>query len=158
MTTLTLDEAIARSSLFGDLDPRSRELLGRLLVERTARNHEILVREGDRPHPYGDALFLVLEGQVEIRREDRDKAGAGPLATLGPGDFFGVVSLVDDGPRHATCVMATHGRLGCLARRTLDALAHSDLEVAIGVEHAIARQIARDLRMFNEKLVHELHR
>ncbi len=156
MTSLSLDEAIARSSLFGDLDARSRALLGRIMVERTARRGEALVREGDRPHPYGDALFLVLEGQVEIVRKDRDEAGAGPLALLGPGDFFGVVSLVDDGPRAATCQMASHGRLGCLARRTLDALAHSDLDVAVGVEHAIARQIARDLRLFNEKLVRQV--
>lgn len=153
---LSLEQAIGQSTLFGELDERARSLLERLLVERPARAGERLVREGERPHPYGDALFLVLEGEVEIRRQDRDQAGAGPIARLGPGDFFGVVSLVDDGPRAASCVVASPGRLACLARRTLDALSTSDPPLALAVELALARQMAHDLRIFNERLVARL--
>lgn len=144
---MTLDEALSASTLFADLAAGERDLLARVMVVRSFRPGEVLVREGERPHPVGDALFLVLEGQVDVHRADR-----GALGRLGPGDFIGVASLLDDSPRAASCTVAEPARIACLARRTLDALMHSDIRLAGRVELALARQLARDLRLFNHDL------
>lgn len=149
---MTLVDALRASVLFGDLDAEGLDLLSRLIIERPMRRGEVLVRQGDRVHPVGDALFLVVEGEVHVEIAGVEAPGGIPLAVLGPGDAFGVASLVDEAPRSATCVVAESGRIACLARRTLDALVHSDLALAARVEHALARQLARDLRVFNGRL------
>jgi hypothetical protein len=49
----------------------------------------------------GDAMYLILEGELRARLV----AGAEYiLATLGPGDFFGEISLFDHGPRSADII------------------------------------------------------
>jgi len=149
---MSVQQALSRSVIFGDLPAPQLDLLSRLMVERAVRKGEVLVREGERVHPVGDALFLVVEGHVDVMRADRAHRGEGPLSVLGPGDVFGVASLIDDSPRAASCIAADRGTIACLARRTLDALVHSDLELAARVEHALARQLARDLRVFDRRL------
>jgi putative ABC transport system ATP-binding protein len=68
------------------------------LAEKVTRRHfdpgDVITREGDE----GEELFLILEGEVEMVREDRE------VVRLGPTDFFGEVSLVSGVPRNATVV------------------------------------------------------
>jgi NADH:quinone reductase (non-electrogenic) len=58
---------------------------------------QVVFREGDR----GDALYVVVEGEVEITK-DVPGQGAVPLGRLGPGDCFGEMALVRELPRSAT--------------------------------------------------------
>src|SRR5262245_30735867 len=55
---------------------------------------ETIFREGER----GDAMFVVIEGSVEIRAP-----GLG-VEVLGPGEVFGEMALIDQGPRAATVI------------------------------------------------------
>ena len=58
---------------------------------------QVIFREGDR----GDWLYVVTDGEVEVLKRDGDGA-ATPLRRLGPGECFGEIALVSDGPRTAT--------------------------------------------------------
>lgn len=48
----------------------------------------------------GRGFHLILEGTVRVQRK-------GKRIDLGPGDFFGEISLIDEGPRTATCTAET---------------------------------------------------
>jgi len=65
-----------------------------------AREHfepdEVIFRQGDR----GDRLYIVVDGEVEMVREESGM-DAQILARLGPGDCFGEMALVNDNPRMA---------------------------------------------------------
>jgi len=67
--------------------------IGRAHFERG----EIIFRQGDR----GDRLYIVVDGQVEVLKEDPGKPET-VLAQLGPGKCFGEMALVNDNPRMAT--------------------------------------------------------
>jgi CRP/FNR family transcriptional regulator, cyclic AMP receptor protein len=56
-----------------------------------------LAREGES----GVGFFLILEGVASVTVGDRSRG------KLGPGDFFGEISLLDQGPRTATVVAQT---------------------------------------------------
>ena len=53
----------------------------------------------------GDTMFVIVEGTVEIVRGDRI------LGTLGAGEFFGEMSLIEKAPRAATARAKTECRI-----------------------------------------------
>lgn len=58
---------------------------------------EQLIRQGDA----GESMFVILEGSVEVTTVE-DSVGPVSLARLGPGDFFGEMSLMTGASRSAT--------------------------------------------------------
>ncbi len=54
----------------------------------------------------GDGLYVIETGRVQISAVVNDGAPR-PLASIGPGDFFGEMAVVDDAPRSATAVAET---------------------------------------------------
>jgi CRP/FNR family transcriptional regulator, cyclic AMP receptor protein len=67
------------------------------LPRRSFVADDVIFREGDK----AEALYVIEKGRVEIH------AGRRVLAILGPGEFFGEMSLIDPSPRSATAVAAT---------------------------------------------------
>ena len=89
--------ALPETALLAGIPPAH---LAGVLEKMSARRFPagaVVVKEGEP----GDSLYLITEGRVEV--ETRDEAGERvPLGTLGPGDFFGEVSLLTARPRTAT--------------------------------------------------------
>ena len=126
---------LSRSPLFAGLP---RRLLGRLATrffEKLYHAGDVIFEEGDP----GRALFVVVEGSVEITRA----TAKGPvvLNTLGPGDAFGELALIDDFPRSATARQGTEGRLLILYKSDFDALMEGSARIAVVVMHNLARQL-----------------
>lgn len=57
---------------------------------------EIIVQEGDP----GDAAYIIVAGRCEITRASA--AGSSVVGTIGPGDVFGEMAIMTEGPRTAT--------------------------------------------------------
>ena len=58
---------------------------------------ETIFREGDR----GDRLYVVIDGEVEVVNDSSD-GGERVLRTLGAGEAFGEIALINESPRTAT--------------------------------------------------------
>lgn len=67
---------------------------------------QILFMEGEQ----GDAAYILASGSVDVLRHVRNEK-AELLTTLNPGDIFGINSLIDPGPRTASCVASEAGWL-----------------------------------------------
>ena len=118
------------SALFGAF---REEALEEILTSTSLRSYDegdIIVTEGEE----GSSLFLIVSGQVKVFT--RGQRGEHlPLAQLGPGDFFGEVSLLTGKPRTAT-ITAT----GPVVAIEL----HKNDVDRIAVEHPEVREVLRD--------------
>jgi CRP-like cAMP-binding protein len=106
--------------------------LGRLELQEPT----VVCAEGE----VGDAAYFIASGAVEVLRSGRS------LARLGPGEMFGMVALMDGGPRSATCVSEGPTRLFRLAREDFEQLFSSGNRFAFQLVDGMARQLVRNLR------------
>jgi CRP-like cAMP-binding protein len=128
--------------LFGGLDDEVlTTFVGALEVcELTAGT--IVFKEGE----HGRELFVILDGEVEVLR--RSKRGHETrVAILGPGDWFGEMSVLDVLPRSATTRVLAPSRMIKLTAHDLDSLYRRDMRSYSLLVLNIAREISRRLRV-----------
>jgi CRP/FNR family transcriptional regulator, cyclic AMP receptor protein len=92
-----LVEQLQSVPLFSGCSARELASLGRFLREVNYPAGREIVREGQS----GSGLHVILEGETKVVVGDRTRR------RLGPGAFFGEISLLDRGPRTATVVAET---------------------------------------------------
>jgi CRP-like cAMP-binding protein len=87
--------ALRRIKILAEMEDAQLETFIRLVEVVNFPAFGTVVRKGD----HGDSMFLVLEGELRARTVIDGREST--LSTLGPGDFFGEVALLDHGPRSA---------------------------------------------------------
>lgn len=90
-------ELLRKVELFESLSDRDLKKLADSFKESTFSAGNVIATEGQR----GVGFFVISQGEVDYTIHD-DKVGSG-----GPGDYFGEVALIDDGPRTATVTAAS---------------------------------------------------
>src|SRR5579871_4904647 len=92
-------DLLSRVSLFHSLNQKHLAHLAQCMKAERFEAGQVIVGQGE----IGQALYIIQSGSVEVRRE---RAGAEPLVvnTLGSGQFFGEMALLDDYPRSATII------------------------------------------------------
>ena len=86
---------------------------------------EVLFKEGD----VGKEMFVVQAGRVNITKTVRDTEKV--LATLGAGEFFGEMAILNQKPRSAGAVMADDGKLLVIDPKTFEAMIRGNVEIAV---------------------------
>ncbi len=99
----------------------------------------VVVEEGTD----GEGFYLIVTGEAEVSR------GGNRVATVGPGQYFGELSLLDEAPRNATVTATTPMTLIRLRRREFSAV----LDSWPGVAHKLLQHMARRLRQADEQSV-----
>lgn len=119
---------LAQLPCFAELSDEQRTQASDLLEEVVVSAGAEVAVQGDFAYHF----FVVEDGTAEVREN-----GA-RVAELGPGDFFGELALLRDGPRSASVVAATDLRVRVIPRqefgrsmRRLPTLAHSVRAAAV---------------------------
>jgi hypothetical protein len=92
----------------------------------------------------GDAMYLVLEGEVRVRMMIAEKETI--LATLPAGEFFGELSLMDHAPRSADVVANQDSVLLKISVSAFQALLHTAPEISTPFVLAICKTLAARIR------------
>lgn len=131
-------EQLRRLTLFEALAPAELAMIDELLHEREYQAGEVVFDEGEE----GQAIYIILAGEVLIRREGQ----AEPIARLGAGSFFGELALLDNAPRMAQARAATGCRLAVFFRDDFLGLLDTHGRVASKIARQLARHVGRRMR------------
>ena len=99
-------ELLRSVPLFADLEEEELERFSHVAVPRTFPAGTRVFHEGDS----SDACYIVSEGSFRVTREHSD-GRAITLATLGPGEIFGELAMLDGDQRSASAESLTDGEL-----------------------------------------------
>jgi CRP/FNR family cyclic AMP-dependent transcriptional regulator len=125
-------EQLGRVKMFSSLNKKELGLVARASdVVNVAAGRDI-VKQGEIGHEF----FLIASGSATVKRNGRK------VATLGTGDYFGEMALLDRGPRSATVTAAEDCELVVLGQREFTAI----LDQVPVVAHKLLVAMARRLR------------
>lgn len=102
----------------------------------TIPSGQIVFREGDD----GTEMFIIESGAIDIQRAARSGE---PLATLGPGDFFGEMAILEDQPRFATAIARAPTKLLRIDRAAFPGVIAGNVEIAIRIMRKLAGRLRR---------------
>ncbi len=126
-------EFLKQTGLFSQCSDKDLEGVVATAKHRSFDAGATMVREGD---PGARGFYLILSGAAEVRK------GGEPVATFGPGDFFGEMALLlDDTPRTADVVATEPTTTLVMTQWDFKALLTSHPEVAASIMLVLAERL-----------------
>lgn len=120
---------LKQSPLFEGLSRKQLALLARLSDDLDVAAGAVLCKEGSR----GQEFFVIIDGEAEVTKHGRR------IATLGPGDFFGEIALLEPVNRTATVTAETPLRFFVISDRAFESV----LDIDPTIERKLLRTLAR---------------
>jgi CRP/FNR family transcriptional regulator, cyclic AMP receptor protein len=106
---------LRRIQLFRGLDDEHLRQIADTTQFRESEPNEVLARRGE----IGQEMVVIVDGTVRVEVDDKI------LTRLGPGEFFGEISLIDGKPRTATVITETPSTLLTIPHAEFDTLLDS---------------------------------
>ncbi len=133
MPLKTEDKASALASvpLFDGISDESMARLAAVTGELEFEPGQFIVLQGQ----VGTGLYVILDGSVRVLR------GSEELAQLGPMDFFGELSVIDQMPRNANVQAVESTRCLALASWDLLDLLESDPQLALNMIRGLVARV-----------------
>ena len=96
---------------------------------------ELIIRQGE----VGDCMYVVQSGEVEVFKTQGDKELH--LGTMGEGDFFGEMALLDRDVRSASIRSIGETRILKVDKRTFLSQVHADPALALRIVQKMSQRI-----------------
>jgi CRP/FNR family cyclic AMP-dependent transcriptional regulator len=126
-----LPDLLRSVPLFAGLEKRDLELLAKTFKERTFGAGETIAKEGDR----GIGFFVIDSGIANVTQSGEHRS------TLGPGDYFGEIALIDEGARSATVTADTELRCYGMTSWEFRPLVETNASIAWHLLQTMARRL-----------------
>jgi CRP-like cAMP-binding protein len=143
---LTNAELLARVPLLSGLSEPELERIAPLAVARSFPKGARVFQQGDR----SDACYLIRSGEVRVTREHSD-GRAIALATLGPGEIFGELAMLDGEVRSASVEAVSDVELLALSAADMRGLLARNPEITAKLVVALTRRV----RETNERVARQ---
>lgn len=129
---MNAEETLKQVPLFKELKPKQVKSLARWTTTRQYDSGQPIVREGQT----GMGLYCIQSGKVQVTQQTSD--GPKDLRTMGPGESFGELSLLEDQPRSATITALEPTTCVLLDKMQFNAELNSFPEIALPLLHTLA--------------------
>jgi CRP-like cAMP-binding protein len=146
-SSLYLKAFLVSTTFFGGLPDASLDLLISMLVERQFDVGATVVSE-EEP---GRSMYIVHAGELAVTKLG-NSGRVVRLGGLGPGDFFGEMTLIDMDNRSATVIAESPAVLYELTARNLYAYYKADIHAYVMVMLNINRELCRRLRRADDRI------
>ena len=124
-------ELLQKTPLWSALSKQDLKLVAKLSHERSFQIGQAIVTKGEA----GVGFYLILEGAVEVR------SGGKSLSKLGPGQFFGEMSIIDNQPRSADVVAIENSRVLILSAWSFKTLISDNPKIALKMMQEFVRRL-----------------
>lgn len=138
--------ALRRVKILGGMSDEQLQRFAEFMEVEKAPQWSVIVKQGDP----GDTMYLILQGELRVRINVMGKETI--LATLGAGDFFGDISLFDQGPRSADVVANSDSILLKISAAAFEELSKKAPELATPFLRNIGRTMSARIRADNKRL------
>jgi hypothetical protein len=142
---------LRRIKAFAELDDQQLTSFLQYMEVLPFKQFATVVRQGD----HGDAMYFILEGELRARVTVDGREST--LATLGIGDFFGEISLLDHGPRSADVLANQDSMLLKISAVGFDKLRREAPALAAPFLYAVSRLVSGRLRNLNKRYQDSIH-
>jgi CRP/FNR family cyclic AMP-dependent transcriptional regulator len=141
-------ESLSHSPLFKDWSWDELDTLSSYMSGYRANKGDLMFEEGDE----GDAMGLLLTGQIEVRKNDA--SGAAQFVTvILAGRTFGEMAVFDGKKRSATCVASEPCVLALLPKTQFERILAVNEALGIKLLLRVTRLLSERLRQVNGALV-----
>ena len=140
MTRKEKIDLLRRVKLFSGLGSKALGEVADLMTEISFPANRYIVRQGQ----VGTGFYLITAGRARVVRADRT------LNTLGPGDFFGELSVLDQSPRMAHVMTVEPTSVLALASWDFTKLLEGNAKVTL----TLLKEVAARLRGVSESPAH----
>ena len=123
-------ELLKHVPLFHGLSEKELKTLANNFTERTFTEGQELTHEGSG----GVGFFVIETGEARVTVDGQERR------TLGPGDYFGEIALIDGGTRSATITATSDGRSYGLTPWQFRPLVEENASIAWPLLEAMARR------------------
>ena len=133
-------EMLQKSPLWSGLTEKELKVIARSFKEIKYENGDVIVRKGEA----GVGFYLIADGTVEVRTDGR------VLSRLGPGQFFGEMSLLDGRPRSADVVALEPSRCLALSSWNFNGIISDHPKIALKMLQESARRSRTNAQNLSE--------
>jgi CRP-like cAMP-binding protein len=123
--------ALGRIPLFSELSKKELVFLARMTTEVDVREGSTLVRQGEM----GREAMIIESGTAVVRRNNRK------VDDVGPGDFFGEMSLIDHMPRNADVVATSDMTVLVMDSREFSTVLDTYPKVAVKILKTVVERL-----------------
>jgi len=133
-------DMLEKCTLWSGLDTQDLKAIVKISKQQKFQSGETIVKKGDE----GTGFYLVLDGAVEIRSDRKI------LSKLGPGQFFGEMSVVDTQPRSADVAAVEPSRVLFLSSWSFKSLISERPRIAVKMLQEFVRRLRNTDRALSE--------
>jgi len=126
---MDVEETLEKVPLFRELKAKQLKSLVKWTTTRNFSSGQTIMQDGDS----GVGLYCIQSGHVRVTKGDRE------IRTMGPGESFGELSLLDDAPRSATVTAIEPTTAVLLDEMQFLAELHTYPEIALGILPALVQ-------------------
>ena len=125
---------LKEAPLFEQCSKQELKQIAGIADELDLSEGKVLIREGER----GREFFVIISGEVEVRRKGRK------MSTLGAGSYVGEIALLSQIPRTATVTATTPLDVLVITDRAFLSLLEKSPTIAVKVARTLAERVGRN--------------